>query len=132
MTRTIVQICVLAFVAAAGLTGCGSNEQPATRYITENEAALIQAARAAAVARGRSLERCIYSVRRDGGGWVVQIDRAPGYDGSGEPLIIEDATCFVHLDADKVPTRLLSFTEDIDLTAPAPPQQTHPADDSGE
>ena len=99
------------------LYGCRS--EPGRRYTTEQEAALISVAHEAALAQGWILENCIYSVRRGGNGWVVQVDRASGYKGDGEPSIVVDDTFFVDIDAEGRPTRILSHGAVVELPLPA-------------
>ncbi len=95
MRRQLVAI-IIALVAV----GCDRSTGPSTRYVPEQEAQLISIAREAAQAEGRSLSDAIYSVRRDGIGWVVQVDRSPGYTGSGETRITCCASFFVRLTSD--------------------------------
>ena len=92
-----------------------ASNEPDRKYTAEQDAALIGVARNAALAQGWTLEDCIYSVRPDGSGWIVQVDRAPGYQGKGEPSVVVDATFFVHINADGRAVRLLSFSEDVEL-----------------
>jgi hypothetical protein len=114
-----------AFLTAV-VCGChnqSESNEPAQTYTTERDAALISVARKAALAQGWTLEDCVYSVRREGSGWIVQVDRAPGFTGEGQPAVILCATFFIHIDAEKRPTRLLSHTEDISLVPPATESQ---------
>ena len=53
-----------------------------SRVVSEQDARLIAVARSAATAEGFSLSDAIYQVRRDGDGWIVQVDKAPAYAGS--------------------------------------------------
>ena len=80
---------------------CGCSTDQSTRFVTEQEARLISSARSAAAAEGFSLKDAYYQVRRYGDGWIVQVDKAPGYTGVGEPLGVIDATYFVLLGADE-------------------------------
>ena len=65
--------------------------------MSEQDARLVSIARPAATAEGFSLTDAIYQIRRDGGGWMVQVDQAPGYNGVGEPSVVADGTFFVRL-----------------------------------
>ena len=100
-------------IFAALLVACSSTKQR-SGYVTEQEARLISLARDAATARGFSLKDAIYEVRPDGDGWVVQVDKAPGYHGSGELLFVVDATFFVKFNAEGAVTEILT-------SAPRPP-----------
>jgi hypothetical protein len=100
-------------------SGRSDPPEPVQRYTTEQEAGLISVAREAALGHGWILEDCIYSVRPEGNGWIVIVDRAPGYKGEGEPSVVIDGTFFVHINAEGKATRLLSYGEDVDLAPPA-------------
>jgi hypothetical protein len=119
--RNAIFMRALTCVAVLTMVLCGCRSEPAEpdqRFTTEKEAAMIEVAREAATAHGWPLDDRIYSVRRDGSGWIVQVDLAPGYNGDGEPSVVVDGTFFVHINAEGSPTRLLSHGRDIQL-APA-------------
>jgi hypothetical protein len=84
--------------------------------VTEHDARLISIARSAATAEGFSLADTIYQVRRDGDGWIVQVDTAPGYIGVGEPSVVVDGTFFVKLGADEQVREILSHARWIKST----------------
>jgi hypothetical protein len=87
---------------------CGCSTDPPKQVVTEQDARLISIARSAATAEGFSLADAIYQVRRDGDGWIVQVDKAPGYTGVGEPSVVVDGTFFVKLGADEQVREILS------------------------
>lgn len=107
----------LLIMLAVGVCGC-LNEAPKKNppLVTEQEARLISIAREAATATGLSLADAIYQVRRDGEGWIVQVDKAPGYTGSGEPSIVVDGTFFVKLSPDEKVREILSHGRRIQFT----------------
>lgn len=89
--------------------GCSSGSpKPNARVVTEQDARLISIARSAAAAEGFSLADAVYQVRRDGDGWIIQVDKAPGYTGTGEPSVVVDGTFFVSLGADEKVREILS------------------------
>ena len=79
-------------------------------------------AREAATAEGLPLTDAIYQVRRDGDGWIVQVDQAPGYTRTGEPSVVVGGTFFVKLGADERVREILTHGRRIEL-APRPPYQ---------
>ena len=103
MHRLAIAIFILA------LSGCSTDPpKQSLRVVTEQDARLISIARSVAIAEGLSLTDSIYEVRRDGDGWVVQVDQAPGYTGVGEPSVVLDGTFFVKLGADEKVREILS------------------------
>jgi hypothetical protein len=107
--KWIVRLLIFPFFAAC-LCGCSTNPPAQTpRIVTEQDARLISLARSAAIAAGYSLKDAIYGVRRDGDGWIVQIDYAPGYTGVGEPQITLDAGFWVKFGADEKVEEILSY-----------------------
>src|SRR5688572_7908029 len=98
---------LIAIIVAAVAVGCDRASVPSTRYLPEHEARLISTAREAALAEGRSLSNAIYSVQQDGSGWVVQVDKSPGYTGTGEARITCCASFFVMLTSDGRPREIL-------------------------
>jgi hypothetical protein len=117
---------IIAFALAVCLFGCSADppkqapdattSSVAQHYVTEQNARLISIARSAATAEGFSLADAIYEVRRDDDGWIVQVDRAPGYTGVGEPSVVVDGTFFVKLDSDEQVREILSFGRRIKPT----------------
>jgi hypothetical protein len=108
-------------ILAVCLCGCSSdtpNQNP--QFITEQDARLIAIAREAATAEGFSLADAIYHVRRDGEGWVVQVDQAPGHTGSGEPSVVVDGTFFVKLRSDGQVGEILTFGRRIEFPTRPP------------
>ena len=92
----------LVAMLAAWVCGCSSDPPKQTfPVITEHDVRLITIARAALTSERFSLLDAIYEVRRDGGGWVVQVDKAPGYTGVGDPSVVVDGTIFVKMTADE-------------------------------
>jgi hypothetical protein len=65
---------------------------------------------------GREASDAVYQVRRDGEGWIVQVDRAPGYTGVGEPSVVVDGTFFVKMTADERVDEILSHGRWIQST----------------
>lgn len=99
----------IAIVVVVALSGCSTDPpKQTTRIVTEQDARLISIARSAATAEGFPLADAIYQVRRDGDGWIVQVDKAPGYTGVGEPSVVVDGTFFVKLGADEQVREILS------------------------
>jgi hypothetical protein len=90
----------IAAILVLALCGCSTDSPKQSPVVTEQDARLISVARSAATAEGFSLVDAIYQVRRDGDGWIVQVDKAPGYTGVGEPLVVVDGTYFVKFGAD--------------------------------
>lgn len=101
------RLAIAIFIVA--LSGCSTDPPKQTsRVVTEQEARLISTARSAATAEGFSLADAIYQVRRDGDGWIVQVDKAPGYTGVGERSVVVDGTFFVKLGGDEQVREILS------------------------
>ncbi|HZK81782.1 MAG TPA: hypothetical protein VFC46_11960 [Humisphaera sp.] len=101
-------------ILAAWICGCSggaSRRQPC--FVTESDAELISIIRDAAIEEDFSLKDAIYQVRPDGDGWIVQVDRAPGYNGVGSPYVIIDATFFVKFNGDGEITEILDFMRKI-------------------
>ncbi|HEX8525284.1 MAG TPA: hypothetical protein VF669_23735 [Tepidisphaeraceae bacterium] len=107
-------------MSLALLIGCSHPSPPATQYITDLHARLIARAREIGREQGYPLEDAVYQVRRDNGGFIVQVDRAPNYTGSGEPEVVVDGTFFVQFDQEEKPSTFMAFAKKIDLsTRPA-------------
>jgi hypothetical protein len=100
------RLAIVIFIVA--LSGCSDPPTQSPRVVTEQDARLISIARSAATAEGFSLADAIYQVRRDGEGWIVQVDKAPGYTGVGEPSVVVDGTFFVKFGADEQVREILS------------------------
>jgi hypothetical protein len=99
------------------LSGCSTDPpKQRMRVVTEQDARLISIARSAAAVEGVSLTDAIYQVRRDGDGWIVQVDKAPGYTGVGEPSVVVDGTFFVKLGADEQVGEILSHGRSVKPT----------------
>lgn len=104
-------------ILIAALCGCSTDSpRQGPPVVTELDARLISIARSAATAEGFSLTDAIYQVRRDGDGWIVQVDKAPGYSGVGEPAVVVDATFFVKLDANEQVREISSYIHRIKST----------------
>ena len=115
----------MVFSVVVGFVG-GCSTKPATQpaqFITERDARLISIAREAAALEGFSLVDAIYQVRRHGDGWIVTVDKVPGYAGEGEPLVVVDATFFVKLTADERVSEILSYGRWVRPTTRALPDR---------
>jgi hypothetical protein len=96
MRRLTIAIFIIA------LSGCSNGQVTrSTRFVTEQDARLISIARSAAAAEGFNLTDAIYQVRRHEDGWIVEVAKAPGYTGVGEPGIVVDSWFFVRFGADE-------------------------------
>ena len=103
MHRRAIALFILA------LSGCSTEPPRQTApVVTEQDARLISIARSAAAAEGFSLADSIYQVSRDGDGWTVRVDKAPGYSGVGRPSVVVDGTVFVKLGPDEKVREILS------------------------
>jgi hypothetical protein len=106
----------LAFLALV-LSGC-SGAPPASvpSFVTEQDLRLMGAARAVGIAHGYRVRDTLFSVRRDGDGWIVQIDHAQGRDQSGQPMVVVGGTWFVRFGPDERALAIVSRRGVIDLT----------------
>ena len=108
---------------AVSMCGCSNGRQSESpHFVTEQDARLIWIAREAASAEGFSLADAIYQVCRDGDGWIVQVDQAPGYTGSGEPSVVLHGTFFVKLSSDEQVREILSHGRMIEFATRPTPQ----------
>jgi hypothetical protein len=89
------------------LLGCADSKNR-SHWVLEHDAQLISLAREAAAAAGFSLTDAIYQVRRDGDGWIVEVDKAPGYRGDGKPSVIVDSGFFVKFNSKGAVSGILS------------------------
>jgi hypothetical protein len=103
-------------VVAGCIAGCSTASSTGrANPIIERDARLIAIARQAMMAQGFSLKDSIYWVRTDGNGWIVQVDKAPGFTGIGEPSVVIDATFFVKISGDEQPVEISSYNHLINL-----------------
>jgi hypothetical protein len=100
------------FILSLALCGCSTDRSTAA-VVTERDARLILSARRTAASEGFSLVDAVYQVRPDGEGWIVQVDRAPGYNGTGELSVVIDATFFVKFDSTEKVTEILSHGRQV-------------------
>jgi len=101
-------------ILAAAICGCSSaTPKAAPCFVTDDDAQLISIIRDAAIDEDFSLKDAIYQVRPDGDGWIVQVDRAPGYNGVGPPMVVVDATFFVRFNGEGDIIEVLDFARRV-------------------